>query len=101
MKTHIKYRVWDVDNKEFVNDMCIHTDGTLMCDCGKTGYFQKFIVQQFTGLVDQFGKDIYEGDIVSYDTVDIYPFRGVVEFWNCTFIAHEKKANVDCSLASG
>lgn len=76
----IKFRVWDTINKEFVDDMCIHTNGDLRCDRGRTAYCGYFIVQQFTGRSDDNGNEIYEGDIVVLsngercvaDLIDVY-----------------------------
>lgn len=40
-----------------------------------------FVVQQWTGLVDEFGKDVYEGDIVSY-ILTHSNFTDVIEWQN-------------------
>jgi uncharacterized phage protein (TIGR01671 family) len=83
----LKFRAWDdtklnwIDVKEFS-----YTD--LFED-------EKYIVQQFTGLKDVNGKDIYEGDIVEFE-IPLHnekfepPLRNkkhiaVIKFCNCAF----------------
>ena len=77
MNREIKFRVWDVDGKEFVGDMCLHIDGSILCDHGTTGYVGEFIIQQYTGLNDKNGKEIYEGDIVKFTIEKDY---GIVDY---------------------
>ncbi len=64
----IKYRVWSKDTMLSYNEICHHplwwfNDGDK-------------VTQQFTGLVDKNGKDIYEGDIIETFTSQVSMFKG-------------------------
>ena len=62
MSREIKFRAWSKSNKTMEYDTGHRVD----CDL--------YELMQFTGLHDKNGKEIYEGDIVTYPAVILEPF---------------------------
>jgi len=71
MNREIKFRVWDLEKKFYLNqDDEFHfyepdrgwQCPIPLCECLRDK--KRYVVQQYTGLTDKNGKEIYEGDIV-------------------------------------
>ena len=110
MNREIKFRVWDVENKEMLKVQELDFEptfygGRIAIRPDKyNDYFdtEDMILMQYTGLHDKNGKEIYEGDIVLYKDWemayegggnDSFINKGIVEYCedNCCFNVTERQ----------
>ena len=100
----IKFRTWDTINKEFSEwtnrdpffdtshgkiffwERTKKSDGSYGGDIILEDIKDRFILQQYTGLKDRNGTEIYEGDIITLTSNDGLDYNGEVVYY--PFFAH-------------
>lgn len=87
--SRFKFRVWDNENKKFISRhtaVYLDVEGVVMASGGgiENKYMQQvsgFEVTQSTGLYDCDGKEIWEGDMIDYQSFGKY----LIEFYSGAF----------------
>jgi uncharacterized phage protein (TIGR01671 family) len=87
MSNRFKFRVWDKDrNRMYFSDFMTTYEnefGYSVLECEfdyhacNDGFGKNIVIQQFTGLKDKKGNDIYEGDIVLENMTEEMAAEGV------------------------
>ena len=95
----IKFRAWNEEHKMMSEPF------TLEQLQGCKAYFVGSIFQQFTGLLDKNGKEIYEGDIVQTPNYDYDPSNGdnpydisEIKWGNTGWIINDYGSNEDVEI---
>jgi hypothetical protein len=79
-KRNLKFRAWDKESQRFIKAKDIE-NSRIPVRSTRNGFelMSKFIIQQWTGIKDRRGIEIYEGDTLAWRYKgDAHPFTGTV-----------------------
>lgn len=99
----IEFRLWDKERKEWLdhyhhyNANCYFT----VQEPHRINFFRddRYIVQQFTGLYDSSGKEMFEGDIVEINTNSLKRSRNLIT-WENRYACFSLSAFVESNINS-
>ena len=89
MQREIKFRARHIKNKFWLQNFQISNCGNYIYECGETYNRDEVELLQYTGLKDENGKKIFEGDILQFSDRWEW-FRGKY-YWKLTFAKNEEE----------